>query len=165
MVSDDTRGALKPLFDLLGLGECPTDEEAAAVEKILTTPMSEEEAERQTRDFAYGNAKISNDHVTREMVDRAAEDFAMRKEGVPPEMAQVSDAEAYENFRHAVDASSVTATSCWIEEAIVSERTACILLLEAIAKLEKPNSPLYRGIWYAVLTLRGRAKTLEVEAP
>jgi hypothetical protein len=35
--------------------------------------MSDDEKEAQRRSFAFGNAKIENDHVTREMVDEAAE--------------------------------------------------------------------------------------------
>lgn len=35
-------------------------------------PMSEAEKEAQRRSFAYGNAHIENDRVTREMVDEAA---------------------------------------------------------------------------------------------
>lgn len=36
-------------------------------------PMTEAEQEAQRRSFAYGNAHIENDRVTREMVDEAAE--------------------------------------------------------------------------------------------
>jgi hypothetical protein len=35
--------------------------------------MSEAEKEAQRRSFAYGNAHIENDRVTREMVDEAAD--------------------------------------------------------------------------------------------
>ncbi len=35
--------------------------------------MTEAEQEAQRRSFAYGNAHIENDRVTREMVDEAAE--------------------------------------------------------------------------------------------
>jgi hypothetical protein len=35
--------------------------------------MSDAEKEAQRRSFAYGNAHIENDRVTREMVDQAAE--------------------------------------------------------------------------------------------
>jgi hypothetical protein len=35
--------------------------------------MSPEEQEAQRRSFAYGNAKIENDRVTREMIDKAAD--------------------------------------------------------------------------------------------
>ena len=35
-------------------------------------PMTPEEAEEQRRDFAYGNVRLHNPNVTREMIDRAA---------------------------------------------------------------------------------------------
>ncbi len=38
--------------------------------KIVPTP---EEKEQQRRSFAYGNTKIENSRITREMVDRAAD--------------------------------------------------------------------------------------------
>lgn len=41
--------------------------------------MSEAEKEAQRRSFAYGNAHIENDRVTRQMVDEAAE--KLRKAG------------------------------------------------------------------------------------
>lgn len=36
-------------------------------------PMSPAEQEAQRRSFAYGNAHIENDRVTRQMVDEAAD--------------------------------------------------------------------------------------------
>lgn len=36
-------------------------------------PMTPEEREEQRRDFAYGNVKLHNENITREMIDRAAE--------------------------------------------------------------------------------------------
>jgi hypothetical protein len=36
-------------------------------------PMTAEEQEAQRRSFAYGNAHIENDRVTRQMVDEAAD--------------------------------------------------------------------------------------------
>ncbi len=39
-------------------------------------PMSEAEQEAQRRSFAYGNAHIENERVTRQMVDEAAEKLA-----------------------------------------------------------------------------------------
>ena len=36
-------------------------------------PMSDAEKEAQRRSFAYGNAHIENERVTREMVNEAAE--------------------------------------------------------------------------------------------
>lgn len=41
-----------------------------AAKKAVLTP---EEKEQQRRSFAYGNTKIENPRITREMVDRAAE--------------------------------------------------------------------------------------------
>lgn len=41
-----------------------------AARKVVPTP---EEKEQQRRSFAYGNTKIENSRITREMVDRAAE--------------------------------------------------------------------------------------------
>lgn len=42
-------------------------------------PMSDAEQEAQRRSFAYGNAHIENDRVTREMVDEAAEKLARKR--------------------------------------------------------------------------------------
>lgn len=42
-------------------------------------PMSDDEQEAQRRSFAYGNAHIENDRVTREMVDEAAEKLARKR--------------------------------------------------------------------------------------
>ena len=36
-------------------------------------PMTADEKERQRRSFAFGNVNLSNENVTREMVDEAAE--------------------------------------------------------------------------------------------
>lgn len=46
------------------------------LEKTKSIVMTPEQREEQCRDFAYGNAKISNPAVTREMVDRAAEEYS-----------------------------------------------------------------------------------------
>jgi len=47
-----------------------------ALEKLIEAArgkeMSDSEKEAQRRSFAFGNAKIENDNVTREMVDEAA---------------------------------------------------------------------------------------------
>lgn len=40
--------------------------------------ISSEEKEAQRRSFAYGNAHIENDRVTRQMVDEAAERLGRR---------------------------------------------------------------------------------------
>jgi hypothetical protein len=49
-----------------------------AAKKVVLTP---EEKEQQRRSFAYGNTKIENSRITREMVDRAAD--ALGKPGAP----------------------------------------------------------------------------------
>lgn len=36
-------------------------------------PMSSDDREAQRRSFAYGNARIENERVTRSMVDKAAD--------------------------------------------------------------------------------------------
>jgi len=41
-----------------------------AAKKVVPTP---EEKEQQRRSFAYGNTKIENSRITREMVDHAAD--------------------------------------------------------------------------------------------
>ncbi len=41
-----------------------------AARKVVPTP---EEKEQQRRSFAYGNTKIENSRITREMVDTAAD--------------------------------------------------------------------------------------------
>ena len=46
------------------------------LEAAKTIRMSDAEREEQRRSFAYGNAKIENDRITRETIDRAAEKLA-----------------------------------------------------------------------------------------
>ena len=43
--------------------------------------MTAEEREQQRRSFAYGNTKIENDLITREMVDELAEAQKKRENG------------------------------------------------------------------------------------
>ena len=43
------------------------------VELARRVPMTAEQHEEQRRSFAYGNAKIENDAITREMIDRQAD--------------------------------------------------------------------------------------------
>jgi len=43
------------------------------IEKARSVKMSPQDWEEQRRSFAYGNAKIENDRVTREMIDEEAE--------------------------------------------------------------------------------------------
>lgn len=50
-----------------------------ALETIRDVSMTPEQREAQRRSFAYGNAKIENEHITREMIDRAAEAYAARE--------------------------------------------------------------------------------------
>ena len=50
-----------------------TNELDELFERAKNVRMGDEERERQRRSFAYGNAKIENDHVTRELVDQEAE--------------------------------------------------------------------------------------------
>lgn len=48
-----------------------------AAKKVVSTPQEKEE---QRRSFAYGNTKIENPRITREMVDREADALGL---GVP----------------------------------------------------------------------------------
>jgi len=43
------------------------------IEKAKSVRMSESDREAQRRSFAYGNAHIENERVTRQMVDEAAD--------------------------------------------------------------------------------------------
>jgi hypothetical protein len=43
------------------------------IEAARLRPISEDEREAQRRSFAYGNTKIENDRITREMVDQQDE--------------------------------------------------------------------------------------------
>ena len=45
----------------------------AMMKRAAAIRMSSGDKEAQRRSFAYGNARIENDRVTREMVDAAAE--------------------------------------------------------------------------------------------
>lgn len=49
------------------------------IDAARSREMSGAEKEAQRRSFAYGNAHIENDRVTREMVDRAADKISNRK--------------------------------------------------------------------------------------
>jgi hypothetical protein len=46
---------------------------AELLDRAKRVSMTREEREEQRRSFAYGNAKIENDRITRQTVDRAAE--------------------------------------------------------------------------------------------
>ena len=56
-----------------------TEKLAVLIEKARSVRMSPRESEQQRRSFAYGNTKIENDRITREMVDERAE--ALRRSG------------------------------------------------------------------------------------
>lgn len=49
------------------------DELTRLIEAARRHPFSDEEKQAQRRSFAYGNAKIENDHVTWEMIVEADE--------------------------------------------------------------------------------------------
>jgi hypothetical protein len=46
---------------------------ARLIEQARAVRMSAPQAEEQRRSFAYGNTKIENDRITREMVNERAE--------------------------------------------------------------------------------------------
>jgi len=50
-----------------------TEKLTILIEKARSMRMSASEAEEQRRSFAYGNTKIENDRITREIVDEQAE--------------------------------------------------------------------------------------------
>ena len=45
--------------------------------------ISPSEQEAQRRSFAYGNTHFENDRITKEMVDRAAEELEAKAENAP----------------------------------------------------------------------------------
>ncbi len=51
------------------------------IEAARQREMSSAEKEAQRRSFAYGNAHIENDRVTREMVDKAADKIGKSHSG------------------------------------------------------------------------------------
>ena len=63
------------------LRERPFDRE---LKKARHHTMTDSERELQRRSFAYGNAKLSNPHVTRQMVDDAANKFGHNDDDTPP---------------------------------------------------------------------------------
>jgi hypothetical protein len=46
------------------------------VERARTVKMSPKDKEEQRRSFAYGNTKIENPRITREIIDQEAEKLA-----------------------------------------------------------------------------------------
>jgi hypothetical protein len=56
-----------------------TEKLAVLIEKARSVRMSARDSEKQRRSFAYGNTKIENDRITREMIDERAE--ALKRSG------------------------------------------------------------------------------------
>lgn len=55
-----------------------TEELQLLIDAARNRPFPEAEREAQRRSFAYGNAKIENDRVTREMIVEADEEIKAR---------------------------------------------------------------------------------------
>jgi hypothetical protein len=49
------------------------DKLSTLIEKARSVKMSKRDWEEQRRSFAYGNTKIENDRITRQMIDEEAE--------------------------------------------------------------------------------------------
>lgn len=58
---------------LRGARSLMNDELAKLIERARSVRMSSHDCEEQRRSFAYGNTKIENDRITREMVSERAE--------------------------------------------------------------------------------------------
>ena len=58
-----------------------TKEMQQLLEEASKIIMTDNDREEQRRSFAYGSAKIENDDVTREMVDKAAERLGRKAYG------------------------------------------------------------------------------------
>jgi hypothetical protein len=56
-----------------------TDKLTVLIDKARSITMSPEDQEQQRRSFAYGNTKIENDLITREMVEQVAEELKRSK--------------------------------------------------------------------------------------
>ena len=54
---------------------------AKLIEEMRDVEMTEDEKEEQRRSFAHGNANIENERVTREVVDKAAEQIRAETDG------------------------------------------------------------------------------------
>jgi hypothetical protein len=54
------------------------------VEARRAVEMTEADREAQRRSFAYGNTKIENDMITREIIDRAAEQLNAERSSTEP---------------------------------------------------------------------------------
>lgn len=58
-----------------------TDRLQKLLDQAKKAVPSAQEKEEQRRSFAYGNTKIENPHITREMVDREADALGAPKNG------------------------------------------------------------------------------------
>ena len=56
-----------------------TEKLSILIERARALKMSAVEQEEQRRSFAYGNTKIENDRITRQIVDEAAEALKRRE--------------------------------------------------------------------------------------
>jgi len=56
-----------------------TDELERLLALVKGTQMTPAQQEEQRRSFAYGNTKIENDLITRQMIDEAAERLARNR--------------------------------------------------------------------------------------
>lgn len=63
-------------FEKHTVGATMSGELATLLKKAAATRMTPEQEEEQRRSFAYGNSKIENDRITREIIDREAEALA-----------------------------------------------------------------------------------------
>lgn len=52
------------------------------LEAARKVPQTEHDIERQRRSFAFGNTHFENERITRQMVDRIAEEMADQKKDV-----------------------------------------------------------------------------------
>lgn len=58
-----------------------SDKLATLIEKARSVTMSPRDMEEQRRSFAYGNTKIENELITREMIDEQADALSSRRRG------------------------------------------------------------------------------------
>lgn len=58
---------------------CYKDAWDELMEECRNLPVSDEDREKQRRSFAFGNANISNPLVTKELVDKVADEMAKYK--------------------------------------------------------------------------------------
>lgn len=58
-----------------------TEKLIALLKRARSVTMTKEQREKQRRSFAYGNTKIENERITREMVDEQADTLARRANG------------------------------------------------------------------------------------